>query len=234
MLPADASATPSPVDALLRTSLGVTAAMALVLLVGLAWLLLGARTGPRSASARTVAAGSGALLGVLLVLDLILVTASRRTARNRMPTGPAVVRVELLAQQFSYNVRQAGDDGVFGTDDDVVELDRLRVPAGRPVVIEGRAKDVVHSAYFPHFRAQVETVPGRTSRAWFTPGAPGRYEFLCTQLCGPAHYQMRGEVEVMAPDAWAAHMARAADDARRAAAVAPLSPERRWAWPWGR
>jgi len=234
MLPADATAGASPIDGLLRGVLGVTAAMALVLLFALGWLLLGRRAGARTAPAQAVLAGSGVLLGVLLVVDLILVAGSRRAVRAAIPTGSEVVRVELLAQQFSFNVRQAGADGVFGTDDDVVELDIVRVPVGRPVVIEGRSKDVVHGAYFPNFRAQVETIPGRTTRAWFRPGQVGRYEFLCTQLCGPAHYQMRGVVDVMTPEAYAQHMARASDDARRAAAVTRIAPERRWGWAWTR
>ncbi len=232
MLPADASAGTSAADGLLRASLGVTAALALVLLLALGWLLLGGRSGPRKASAQAVSAGAGVLLGVLLVVDLILVAGSRRATRTAIPTGPDVVRVELLAQQFSFNLRHPGTDGVFNTDDDVVELDVLRVPVGRPVAIQGRSKDVVHGAYFPHFRAQVETVPGRTTRAWFRPGAVGRYDFLCTQLCGPAHYQMRGEVVVMTPDDFARYIDRASDAARRAATLTPLPPERRWGWSW--
>ncbi len=100
--------------------------------------------------------------------------------------------VELYAQQFNWKARYAGNDGVLGdanvrflqdfdgknivgidaTDpngfDDVV-VQELHLPAGREVIFKMRSQDVLHSAYMPHFRAQMNCVPGMITEFAFTP-----------------------------------------------------------------
>lgn len=80
-----------------------------------------------------------------------------------------------------------------------------------------RAQDVIHSAYFPHFRAQINTVPGLTTRLKFTPRFTTRemrqkmnddnfnYILLCNKICGASHSNMKLTVEVLDEgeyDAW--------------------------------
>jgi len=100
--------------------------------------------------------------------------------------------VELYAQQFNWKARYAGTDGVLGdanvrflqdfdgknlvgidaTDpnglDDVV-VQELHLPVGREVVFKMRSQDVLHSAYMPFFRAQMNCVPGMITEFAFTP-----------------------------------------------------------------
>ena len=97
--------------------------------------------------------------------------------------------VELYAQQFQWTARYAGQDnvlgkanirfiegantvGVDGSDpyahDDVVTRE-LHLPVDRPVLFKMRSQDVLHSAYFPHFRAQMNVVPGMITQFSFTP-----------------------------------------------------------------
>ena len=100
--------------------------------------------------------------------------------------------VELYAQQFNWKARYAGEDGVLGdanvrflqdfdgknlvgidaTDpngfDDIV-VQELHLPAGREVIFKMRSQDVLHSAYMPHFRAQMNCVPGMITEFSFTP-----------------------------------------------------------------
>lgn len=100
--------------------------------------------------------------------------------------------VELYAQQFNWKARYAGSDGVLGdanvrflqdfdgknlvgidaTDpnglDDVV-VQELHLPAGREVIFKMRSQDVLHSAYMPFFRAQMNCVPGMVTQFSFTP-----------------------------------------------------------------
>lgn len=138
--------------------------------------------------------------------------------------------VEVWAQQWAWNIRYAGADGVFGTPDDVVTLNDVHVPLGRPVVVHLRSKDVVHSFYLPNFRVKQDVVPGAETRAWFVGKVPGRYELGCAQHCGVSHYRMRGVVTVESAadfDAWIAARAVVAakswdaDDA-----------DAHWGWPW--
>ncbi len=100
--------------------------------------------------------------------------------------------VELYAQQFNWKARYAGSDGVLGdanvrflqdfdgknlvgidaTDpnglDDVV-VQELHLPSGREVIFKMRSQDVLHSAYMPFFRAQMNCVPGMITEFAFTP-----------------------------------------------------------------
>jgi len=81
-----------------------------------------------------------------------------------------------------------------------------------------RSKDVIHSAYFPHFRAQMNTVPGQTTRFKFTPDKTSEemrverglenfsYMLYCNKICGGSHYKMKMVIVVLEKeeyDAWA-------------------------------
>ena len=99
--------------------------------------------------------------------------------------------VELYAQQFNWKARYGGDDNTLGmanvrlididranilgldesdpnAQDDVITTE-LHLPVGRPVLFKMRSQDVLHSAYMPHFRAQMNCVPGMITQFGFTP-----------------------------------------------------------------
>ncbi len=97
--------------------------------------------------------------------------------------------IELYAKQFSWEARYAGKDNILGEAnvrfieginttgvdpsdkdglDDVVTRE-LRLPVGKKVLFKMRSQDVLHSAYMPHFRAQMNTVPGMITQFAFTP-----------------------------------------------------------------
>ncbi len=99
--------------------------------------------------------------------------------------------VELYAQQFNWTARYAGQDNVLGganvrmididnanvlgidpsdtyAQDDIV-VKELHLPVGRKVNFKMRSQDVLHSAYMPHFRAQMNCVPGMITEFSFTP-----------------------------------------------------------------
>ena len=64
----------------------------------------------------------------------------------KFPEGdPEVMRVEVLAQQWSWNFRYARKDGKFNTPDDIVTLNDFRVPEGKKVLCQLTSKDVIHS-----------------------------------------------------------------------------------------
>src|SRR5690606_23323323 len=73
------------------------------------------------------------------------------------------------------NVRFIEGINVVGVDmsdpnaqDDVMSKE-LRLPVGKKVVLKMRSQDVLHSAYFPQFRAQMNTVPGMVTQFIMTP-----------------------------------------------------------------
>jgi cytochrome c oxidase subunit 2 len=154
--------------------------------------------------------------------------------------------VEVYAKQFSWEARYAGEDNELGranvrnikgintmgvdmTDKnalDDVPVRELHLPKGRKVIFKFRSQDVLHSAYMPHFRAQMNCVPGMVTQFAFTPKytteemrANGEtmekveginqiraekgedaYEFdyvlLCNKICGSSHYNMQMKIVV--------------------------------------
>jgi cytochrome c oxidase subunit 2 len=140
------------------------------------------------------------------------------------------LEIEVLAQQWSWNLRYAGADGVFGTPDDVVTLDKLHVPVGRPVVVHLKSKDVVHSFYLPNFRVKQDVLPGLETRAWFAAKLPGRYELGCAQICGANHYKMRGWLTVESAAAFDGWLRAQSEVARARFDAADLDAH--WGWPW--
>jgi cytochrome c oxidase subunit 2 len=60
-----------------------------------------------------------------------------------------------------------------------------------------RSQDVIHNFYVRELRLQQDTVPGMVIPMHFTANAIGRYEVVCTQLCGLGHYRMRTFLDVV-------------------------------------
>lgn len=232
-MPPDLSADGHRLDALLRGTLGLTAALAVVFLAALGYVVLRARRrardgAPAAPPSPAAPVGLGIALLVFAVIDLTLATRSRRVGLG--PPPPDALRVEVVAQQWAWRFRYAGPDEVFGTDDDVATVNDLRMPVGRAVSLQVRSLDVAHGLFLPMLRARADAWPGRTARAWFRPAREGRSELACATLCGAAHYQMRAEVTVLSPARYATWMAGLVDDQRRRAAAGAGAPGGAWAW----
>ena len=92
-------------------------------------------------------------------------------------------------------------------EDDIVTKE-LHLPVGKKVLLKFRSQDVLHSAYLPHFRVQMNCVPGTTTQFAFTPTVTTvdmkkeldnesfEYVMLCNKICGNAHYNMQMKVVV--------------------------------------
>ena len=140
--------------------------------------------------------------------------------------GDALV-VDVAARQFEWIVRYPGPDGAFGrtepaqingqtnpigldaTDDlgadDIVGRNVIRLPVDRTVYLRLRSHDVLHSFSVAAFRVKQDIIPGMIGSTQFVPVEVGTYEIGCAELCGLAHYRMRGTVVVMTQpdfDAW--------------------------------
>ena len=83
-----------------------------------------------------------------------------------------------------------------GNDDVLVSSNELHLPLDRPVKVLLRSKDVLHDFAVPQFRVKMDLVPGMVTYVWFTPTRTGKFDILCMELCGIAHYTMRGYVVV--------------------------------------
>ena len=131
------------------------------------------------------------------VILLGLTIASQKVwAEIRYPSQrPATtVQVEVLAEQFAWNIRYPGPDGLFDTEDDIHTINQIHFPIGTPVLVNVRSKDVIHSFYVPEFRVKQDAVPGMQAQVWVEATRPGEFEIRCAELCGLGHYRMKGFV----------------------------------------
>jgi len=140
--------------------------------------------------------------------------------------GANALPIEVQGQQFAFYFRYPGPDGQFGpthvekvddaggnffgldrdhdaaSKDDVVTA-TLGIPVDRDIQLTLRSKDVGHSFYVRELRLQQDLLPGLEIPVHFrvTDEAlkhnGGRYEIVCTQLCGLGHYKMRAFLQVM-------------------------------------
>jgi cytochrome c oxidase subunit 2 len=103
-----------------------------------------------------------------LILLYITVVSSQLWDRVRMaePKGAAVVQVQVMAEQFSWNFRYPGPDGAFGTKDDVITNVDAAVPVDTDVVFHISSKDVIHSFFLPESRLKQDLVPGLLGKVW--------------------------------------------------------------------
>lgn len=150
----------------------------------------------------------------------------------RAEEQPSVVRIEVNAHQWAWDARYPGPDGLFGTEDDIVTLNDIRVPVGAPVVVQLASTDVIHSFYLPNLRVKRDAVPGMVNGLTFQAQVPGEYEIACAQHCGPNHYKMRGVLTVLPPEQYQRWLQTVGADARRAYDAEDGGAH--WAWPWRR
>lgn len=130
--------------------------------------------------------------------------------------------IELYAKQFGWAARYAGNDNLLGSTDfrlvkGINELGvnmedenssddfitrEVHLVVNKPVLLKMRSQDVIHSAFLPHFRVQMNCVPGMSTQFGFTPtqttaemkeqeGENFDFTLLCNKICGAAHYNMK-------------------------------------------
>lgn len=157
-------------------------------------------------------------------------------------TDPNKVTIELYAKQFDWTARYAGKDKVLGStdyrqisgsnsvgmdttdatgNDDIIVKNEFHIPINKEIEFKMRSRDVIHSAYMPHFRAQMNCVPGMVTEFKFIPNKttaemrkdpyviqlmaginkaralkgeePVEFDYilLCNKICGASHYNMQ-------------------------------------------
>jgi cytochrome c oxidase subunit II len=170
-------------------------------------------------------------IGVAVVEAVLLagyaIPAWARRVQPPPPEDTAVV-VRVVGEQFAWNIHYPGPDGKFGRTspdlvsvsnplgldrndpdarDDITTVNQLNLPIGQTVLIHLSSKDVIHSFGVYEMRVKQDAIPGLSVPVWFTPTREGKYEITCSQLCGLAHYRMRGFVTVQSRQAFESWLA---------------------------
>lgn len=167
-----------------------------------------------------------------IVLAVLIISGLKQWNQitGEAPEGAEVV--QIMGYQYAWAFRYPGKDKQLG-DRDYRKIDAVNVmgmkmddqrnfddffstelviPKGKPVLLKIFGRDVIHSVYNPHFRIQMNAVPGMPTRFWFVPTVSTaemrektgnekfNYELVCNKICGKLHFGMRGIITVLEPD----------------------------------
>lgn len=173
-------------------------------------------------------------ISVFLGIDMKITNVSNEDFMSVFAKWPSenenIVKVQVLAQQWMWNYRYAGKDGVFNTDDDIVTTNDLRVPTGKKIVFQIISKDVIHSHFIPNTRRKVDAIPGRITRMWVKLKKTGVYPIACAEMCGTFHYRMQAKMTVYSPEEYQQWL----EEAQRIALETndPEVADNYWGWKW--
>lgn len=174
-----------------------------------------------------------------IVLTVLVIRGLQTWSTIMNQRDEKAINIEIYGFQFGWNARYAGADNKLGAHDfrkigvvnalgvdpadakakDDIVVTELHLPVGKPIALKFRAKDVIHSAYLPHFRVQMNVVPGLPTQFEFTPTITTAemrnklnkptfdYILLCNKICGSAHYRMKMKVVVDSPAEYAKWLA---------------------------
>lgn len=240
-LPRDASAEGHRIDWLIKVTAGFTTILFVIMCIWMVWAALKHNEKHKAEydhgdSAKQVkfAASLSALIffvvdGNLWVNSTIDVNKVFWNHEGAEAANDAV-RIEINAHQWAWDIRYAGADGKFNTADDVVTLNDVKIPVGRPVLLQLASTDVIHSFYLPNFRLKQDATPGMINRMWFVAKQTGQFDIGCAQHCGTNHYKMKALLTVLPNEEyerWATEMSKNGErtyDANDTGA--------HWGWDW--
>ena len=175
-------------------------------------------------------AGLEAKLSIFTTVGVVAMLAPGLFVWASFVTPPDnALEYEVLGQQWQWQFRYPGADGILGTadtgfvsetnpfginpedpngmDDVVVSDPNMHLAVNQPVKALLRSNDVLHNYTVPQFRVKMDLVPGLVSYLWFDPTQEGTYDIMCEELCGIGHFVVRGPVTVEPQadyDAWIA------------------------------
>jgi cytochrome c oxidase subunit II len=136
------------------------------------------------------------------------------------PPAADALPIQVQAGQFAFYFHYPGPDGKFGplhadkidegnqnylgldpaddveARDDIVAAE-MAIPVNREIHLLMHSKDLGHSFFVRELRVQQDFVPGLDVSLHFKATKTGRFEIVCTQLCGLGHYNMKAYLQVL-------------------------------------
>jgi cytochrome c oxidase subunit 2 len=103
--------------------------------------------------------------------------------------GAQPLKIEVTGQQWRWEIRYP--------EQGVALVDRLVIPAGRPIEFHVRSADVIHSFWIPRLGGKIDAIPGRINVLQLRADRAGRYRGQCAEFCGARHAHMVLAVEVL-------------------------------------
>ncbi len=175
-----------------------------------------------------------------IVLAALIITGLKEWNKiTNASAGTEGIHVQVYGYQFNWMTRYSGADNKLGrsyfrlisndnplgldfsdpaTKDDIITRGpEMHLPKGKAINFHFNSRDVIHSAYFPHLRTQMNCVPGMTTKFYVEPTITTAemrkitkndkfdYVLLCNKICGVAHYSMKMTLVIDEPaafDSW--------------------------------
>jgi cytochrome c oxidase subunit 2 len=125
--------------------------------------------------------------------------------------------------KFDYPTEQISGFGPLTTGDELV------IPAGRPVHVDLRSVDVMHSFWVPKLAGKVDMIPNRANYLWLQADHPGYYWGQCAEYCGESHAVMRFRVIALGPREFEEWLDNQLQPARNVAVPAGAKPRAQFA-----
>jgi cytochrome c oxidase subunit 2 len=142
------------------------------------------------------------------------------------------LNIDITGHQFAWELRYPGPDGKLGNvhytlvnaynklgidykdpnSYDDLQADTLVLPVNKSIRLNIHAQDVIHSVFLPHFRVQLNAVPGLPTFFKFIPtittadmrrrtdNPKFEYTLYCNKICGGSHYDMQKVVRVVSQE----------------------------------
>lgn len=185
----------------------VGALLILAAVVGLAaYAVYGRPEGRRRPGPGLLVVGGGLVFTPLVLAALLVWGIGAGHALLPLPGEREPFRVEVRAHQWWWEVTYPDMEGGA-----LHSANEIHVPAGRPVDVEVRAEDVIHSFWVPRLGGKIDALPGRTNRIRLEAPEPGLYRGQCAEFCGAQHSRMALLLIAHAPDALDDRLARLAE-----------------------
>jgi cytochrome c oxidase subunit 2 len=175
------------------------------------------RSGSSITSDRVLGRGVAIATGVTLItlIGLLVETGITGRALETRRTADAL-RIQVTGNQWWWDVLYENQVASL----QVTTANELHIPVGRPIAIDLRANDVIHSLWIPNLQGKLDLIPGRVNQLWLQADRPGVYRGQCAEYCGLQHANMALVVVAEPEYAFQAWLT-----ANRASAPAPVTPE---------
>jgi len=126
-----------------------------------------------------------------------------RTIAGSVPRGKPVLSVEIVANQWWWDIRYHFPDPSAN----VRTANELHLPVGVPAMVYLKSNDVIHSFWIPNLAGKQDLIPGKLLDAVLVPRKVGQYRGQCAEYCGVQHAHMALDVTVESPGDFARWLA---------------------------
>jgi len=147
---------------------------------------------------------SGSVVITTIVLFVFLVSSVITGKAIATVDDPKAVHIQVTGNQWWWDIQYQDSTPARM----VRTANEIHVPVGRPVVLQLKSNDVIHSFWVPNLAGKKDLIPGHHNELVIRADRPGIYRGQCAEFCGAQHANMAMLVIAEAPDQYDAWLAR--------------------------